>query len=111
MTSHPNRSRRKPAPARNPKPAEIRKLRESAGLTQTDAGALIHASMRAWQDYEGGQRRLHPGLHDLFRTRLLARDIDSATIDYIEAEIGHGADITLDAQEAAQVLAVLRAAR
>ena len=68
MTAHPNRSAGQPA--RNPTPAEIRALRESAGLTQTGAAELVHGTMRAWQDWEAGARRMHPGLWALFRLRI-----------------------------------------
>jgi DNA (cytosine-5)-methyltransferase 1 len=49
-------------------------MREVAGLTQAEAGALIHGTLRAWQDYEGGQRRLHPGLWELFQIKVALRD-------------------------------------
>lgn len=56
--NHPNRSRRKPAPGRNPSYAEIRSLRESMGLTQTDFGALIYAGLSTVQAWEDGTRRM-----------------------------------------------------
>lgn len=65
MPNHPNRSRAG-HPARNPKPAEILRARKAAGLTQTDAATLIHASMRAWQQWEAGERKMHPAFWDLF---------------------------------------------
>lgn len=68
MTSHPNRGPR--GPASNPAPADIRAARESAGMTQTQAAALIHGTLRSWQAYEAGDRRLHPGLWELFRLKL-----------------------------------------
>ena len=58
----------------NPLPAEIRAAREVAGLTQEAAGALIHGSRRAWQDYEAGARKMHPGLWELFRLKAQACD-------------------------------------
>lgn len=68
MTSHPNRGGRR-GPSSNPAPAEIVAARHAAGLTQTEAAKLIHGTMRAWQDWEGGQRRMHPGLWELFRIK------------------------------------------
>lgn len=59
-------SPRNPSPA----PADIRAARQSAGLTQTQAAALIHGTMRAWQEYEAGNRKLHPGLWELFQRKL-----------------------------------------
>ena len=80
MTNHPNRSAGHPA--RNPSPAEVRAAREAAGLTQAQAGELIHGSRRAWQDYESGARKMHPGLWELFQAKAQAcragRQEDSA---------------------------------
>ena len=47
----------------------IRARRKEAGITQAQASALIHASVRAWQAYEAGDRRMHPGLWALFKIR------------------------------------------
>lgn len=65
MTNHPNRSRRA-NPAANPTPEEIRAARIAAGLTQREAAALIYATQSAWEDWEQGRRRMHPGLFELF---------------------------------------------
>ncbi len=67
MPSHPNRSRRSRSPAANPTPAEISAAREFIGLTQQEAAALLHISLRAWQRYEYGERRMQPALWELFR--------------------------------------------
>lgn len=69
VANHPNRSRRSPSSGRNPTPAEIIAAREAANLTQTQAAEKIGGTLRAWQDYEGGQRRMHPGLFELFRIK------------------------------------------
>lgn len=68
MENHPNRSRAG-SPAQNPAPAEIRAAREAAGLSQTAAAALIHCTLRGWQEWEAGNRRMHPGLWELFRIK------------------------------------------
>lgn len=68
MPTHPNRGPK--GPSANPAPEAIRAAREAAGLTQTAAAALIHGTMRAWQEYEAGNRRMHPGLWELFRLKL-----------------------------------------
>jgi DNA-binding transcriptional regulator YiaG len=65
MPNHPNRSRRA-SPAANPTPDEIRAARASAGLTQTEAARLIYCTLRAWQDWEAGKRRMHPALWELW---------------------------------------------
>jgi len=73
MPNHPNRSRRGDSPARTPSPEEIRAAREAAGLTQTEAAGLVHASMRAWQQWEAGNRRMHPAIWELWRIKASAR--------------------------------------
>ena len=64
IVNHPNRGR--PSAASNPAPDAIKEARAAAGLTQTAAAHLIGGTMRAWQEYEAGNRRLHPGLWELF---------------------------------------------
>lgn len=70
MTNHQNRSRRIKNPAANPTPEEIRAARSHAGLTQREAAALVHATVSAWEDWEQGRRRMHPGLWELFRLKV-----------------------------------------
>ncbi len=53
-----------------PIPSEIRAAREAAGLTQTQAGALCHRSLRAWQDAEAGTRNLDAAAWELFLLRV-----------------------------------------
>jgi len=65
MTNHPNRSRAGSA-ASNPTPAQVKAAREAAGLTQEAAGERIHATLRGWQDWEYGNRRMHPAFFHLF---------------------------------------------
>lgn len=67
MTNHPNRGQR--GPLANPLPAEIIATRKAAGLTQTEAASFVCGSLRAWQQWEAGDRRMHPGLWMLFRLR------------------------------------------
>lgn len=68
MPSHPNRGPK--GPASNPAPEEIRAAREAAGLSQTAAGALLYRSLRNWQQWEGGERRMDPALWELFRIKI-----------------------------------------
>lgn len=67
MTNHPNRGKR--GGLANPLPAEIIATRKAAGLTQTEAAGLVCGSLRAWQQWEAGDRRMHPGLWMLFGLR------------------------------------------
>jgi putative transcriptional regulator len=73
VSNHPNRSKKSPSAARNPRPEEVRAAREAAGLTQTEAAELIYCEMRTWQDWEGGQRRMHPAFWELWRSKVSAR--------------------------------------
>jgi putative transcriptional regulator len=68
MPNHPNRGPQ--APFSNPAPAAIRAARDDAGLTQTQAAGLVHGTLRAWQEWEAGNRRMHPGLWELYRIKL-----------------------------------------
>lgn len=65
ISNHPNRSRAK-NPASNPTPQAIRDKRADLDLTQTEAAKLVYSSLRAWQQWESGERRMHPGLWELF---------------------------------------------
>ena len=66
-SAHPNRGPK--GPSANPDPAQIRGAREAARLTQTQAAELIHGTLRTWQQWEAGDRRMHPGLWELFRLK------------------------------------------
>lgn len=74
MTAHPNRSRRPGAAGANPQPDEIVEARLAVNLTQTQAAALVYCTLRAWQDWEAGARRMHPATWDLWRARAGAPD-------------------------------------
>lgn len=69
MNNHPNRSRRESNPAANPQPTSVRAARVAAGLTQSEAGALVYRTARNWQQWESGERPMDPGLWLLFQIR------------------------------------------
>lgn len=50
-----------------PSPYEIRAYRLAAGLTQTEAARLIHTACRTWQQWESGDRKMHPAFWELFQ--------------------------------------------
>lgn len=50
----------------SPTAAAIKIKRKLAALTQTEAATLVCSSLRAWQQWEAGDRRMHPGLWELF---------------------------------------------
>jgi putative transcriptional regulator len=49
-----------------PLPEQILQARQKAGLTQTEAAALIHKKLRSWQQWEAGDRVMDPALFELF---------------------------------------------
>jgi len=53
---------------------DLRSVRLSLGLTQTQAARLVYATEGAWSQWESGSRKINPGLWHLFllRTRLIA---------------------------------------
>ena len=74
IPNHPNRSQ-VGSLARNPTPEDVRAAREATGITQSVAAALVHTSIRSWQQWEPpvgdrNHRRMHPGLWELFRIKI-----------------------------------------
>lgn len=53
-------------PGEVPGRVEIKAARESLGLTQTQAAAVVHCKLRAWQQWEAGDRQMHPAFWELF---------------------------------------------
>ena len=41
-------------------------MREKFGLTQAEAAAVVMCTPRNWQQWEAGERKMHPGLWKLF---------------------------------------------
>ena len=73
-TNHPNRPRRNiptASPCRNPSPEEIFALRAELGLTQAASAELVCYTLRAWQYCERGERKMHPGIWQLFGLKTL----------------------------------------
>lgn len=73
VSNHPNRSQANRGVAGNPKPAEILRAREDAGLTQQQAADLLFSSWRTWQNWEAGERRMPPSAWELFNAKINAR--------------------------------------
>jgi DNA (cytosine-5)-methyltransferase 1 len=69
MTNHPNR---RPRGGIAPSPDLLRELRDGALLTQAQAGALVHATLKTWQAWEYGQRRMPLAAMELFVLALIA---------------------------------------
>jgi DNA-binding XRE family transcriptional regulator len=53
-----------------PSPAEISEARHHAGLTQEQAGAVIGATRRTWQNWENGTRNMPPAKWELFQIKV-----------------------------------------
>jgi DNA-binding transcriptional regulator YiaG len=75
MVAHPNRSRRPDSPGSNPKPADLIAFREEHGLSQGAAAALAYSSLRTWQNWEAGERRMHPAIWAWVVHSVLDREI------------------------------------
>ncbi len=50
--------------------SKIRKARLDSGLTQTQAGKLVHAKLRTWQDWEYGKRPMNLASWELFNIKV-----------------------------------------
>jgi DNA-binding transcriptional regulator YiaG len=50
----------------SPAPEDVLAARQAAGLTQTQAAALVHTGLRTWQQWEAGDRGMHPAFWELF---------------------------------------------
>ena len=61
------------APA-SPTPEAIKAARAAAGLTQTQAAAMIYCTLRGWQDWEGGKRAMHPAFFEFFLQKAKKKD-------------------------------------
>lgn len=55
--------------ATHPTGAQIKAAREALGISQTNAAFLVHSGLRTWQQWEAGDRRMHPGLWELFKIK------------------------------------------
>jgi DNA-binding transcriptional regulator YiaG len=48
------------------RPEEVRQLREKVGLSVSGAARCVSIADRAWQRYESGERKIPPGIVELF---------------------------------------------
>ena len=63
----------------NPTPTEIKAARLAAGLTQTQAAALVYVHPRNWQKWEADKslsthRAMHPAIWELFLQKTAKKD-------------------------------------
>lgn len=52
-----------------PTPDQITAARHKAGLTQSQAAALLYKNLRSWQKWEGGERKMDAALWELFNIK------------------------------------------
>jgi putative transcriptional regulator len=50
---------------KSPTPEQLKSTRKALGYTQKEAAALVHVSLRAWQLWEAGGRKMPPGIWEL----------------------------------------------
>jgi len=53
----------------HPNPSEIREARKLLGITQAEAAKMVHSTCRVWQQWEAGDRKMHPAFWELFRIK------------------------------------------
>jgi len=53
----------------HPNPSEIREARKMLGITQAEAAKMVHSTCRVWQQWEAGDRKMHPAFWELFRIK------------------------------------------
>lgn len=50
---------------KSPTPEQLKNTRNALGYTQREAAELVHVSLRAWQLWEAGDRKMPPGIWEL----------------------------------------------
>ena len=62
-----------------PTPSDLKACRITAGLTQTEAGALVGAALRTWQSWEAGDRNIPIAKWELFCLKVSAKNAPQGT--------------------------------
>jgi DNA-binding XRE family transcriptional regulator len=65
-----------------PSPDQIREARHRAGLTQEQAGAVIGASRRTWQNWENGTRNMPGAKWELFNLKMQGEKMSIVTVTF-----------------------------
>jgi putative transcriptional regulator len=50
---------------KSPSSEQLKSTRKALGYTQKEAAELVHVSLRAWQLWEAGDRKMPPGIWEL----------------------------------------------
>jgi DNA-binding transcriptional regulator YiaG len=53
----------------SPKPEELKAVRMMTGLSPTHCGAVVYVTAAAWRHWESGQRKMSPGMWELFNMK------------------------------------------
>lgn len=53
-------------PHTKPSTKTVLEARQAAGLTQTEAAAVVYRTLRNWQQWEAGDRQMDAALFELF---------------------------------------------
>lgn len=59
----------KMATSGHPSPSTIREARRLLGITQSKAAEMVHSTCRVWQQWEAGDRKMHPAFWELFQIK------------------------------------------
>ncbi|MCA8003520.1 helix-turn-helix domain-containing protein [Burkholderia metallica] len=70
-----------------PAEEEIVLVRNAAGLTQREAAALVHTTMRTWRSWEAGERRMHPAIWELFHLKVAIFPLPGGIRDQMASQI------------------------
>lgn len=54
---------------RPPVPDNVKAKRARLGMTQREAGQVVHCSQVAWGRWESGARKMHPAFWELFNIK------------------------------------------
>jgi len=66
----------------NPTPQEVKQRRELYGLTQTQASALVYRTLRNWQQWELGERKIDLAAWELFNLKMnAAQNLSTENVD------------------------------
>lgn len=55
---------------KQPTPQDIARMRNDVRITQTEAAAIVQASLRTWQNWESGATKMRPALWELFKQKV-----------------------------------------
>lgn len=98
MSPHSNRSKNKALPGREPRPEELLKYRQAAGLTREQAADLVYTSPRNWEAWEQEKdgRRMPASAFELFMLKTgQYRRLDKDGPKANQVELDNGAVVSL----------------